>query len=141
MCGPPAGGKTSYIEANASPGDTVVSLDLVSRTLNGKPVWDIRSDAIPRVVLARNELIRVAAQVKGRGRVWIEETGAERWKRQHWRGIFAVDSIVVVEAAPEVCRARIAATPARAARPGAADGPDAWWEAYTVDYSDTRIAA
>lgn len=138
VCGPPASGKTRFVQENKGQEDTVIDLDLVSEAINGKPLWAIREDAIPRVVIARNELIK-AAQNMDKGRVWLVETGPEMWKRNHWNSVFSVDSIVVIETPPEICRARIIATPARAARPGATDAPEDWWSRYTVDYTNRRI--
>lgn len=99
----------------------------------------LRSDAIPRVVIMRNDMLRKVPELEV-PMIWIEENGAERWKRRHWDAL-GLSSIVVLETDADICRARVARTPAYVARPGAVRAPDEWWAAYTVDYTDRRIAS
>lgn len=101
-------------------------------------MYAVRSDRIPQMVFFRNTLIEKLGEVETR-MVWLEETGQKQHQRQHWaRGLNG--RVVVLETPPEVCIARVARIPARAGRPGALRAPEAWWDGYTVDYTDERIA-
>lgn len=130
VCGPPAGGKTSYVRDHASPDDVVIDLDALANALRPASVPD--SHDYPRHVrsvamAARLGAIREAARLRRPVTVWLINTmpSAEQldtYERDGW-------DVVVVDPGRDTARARALAAgrPARALA-----GIDKWYDSRPV---------
>lgn len=140
VCGPPAAGKSRWVAERAGPGDLVLDLDVIAAELSGQPLrgWDRRwlAPALRR----RNELLAELAGEPGWPSAWlIVSEPKARW-RQWWADTLRPREIVVIEAPPDLCVARVQADRARAAvREREYRAIAAWWAAYERRNGDRRV--
>jgi hypothetical protein len=137
VCGPPRAGKSTFIQTHKDAEDFVIDWDNIAFAVAGVPMHQLRKDRIPQIVFYRNQLLGKLPELK-QGTVYIEEGGPERWKRQHWVQSLG-GRVVVLETPADICGARVVADGTRTGHGGPDVRPEAWWERYTVDYTDERI--
>lgn len=114
VCGPPASGKTTYVQKRAQRGDIILDLDLIFSALTGLPVHD-KPEALLGIALeARNAaLMRVALMGADRPRTWIIATAPSRSDRQVYKNLFKGLKVVILDTPAVVCMERIAKDPVR----------------------------
>jgi hypothetical protein len=76
VMGPPAAGKSTYVQAHAKPGDVVIDLDLIARALTcGDGDTHRHPEVVQRVAhRARRAAVREALKLSTRADVWIVHT-------------------------------------------------------------------
>lgn len=112
IAGPPASGKTTYVNDHATKGDKVIDLDEIKQRIGGKP-WDDDTSIIAKALRYRDMAIRGLADRSG-GTAWLIITGKTKAERQAWVNAIGhkAELIEVIETADE-CERRIRADPRR----------------------------
>jgi hypothetical protein len=129
ICGPPYGGKSTYVQERLQPGDLIIDTDAIGAALSGLPVHQT-PDAFKPLLFAARDAVGAALEfypfVK---KVWVVECCPDPVTRtkvmQKWRASFTV----ILATPIEVCLGRMKANP----RPGEVDWEAAirrWWNDY-----------
>ena len=114
VAGPPAAGKSTYVASNAAKADLVIDLDECLAAVGGEVWgWDARRDLIRAAYKLRDEQLQSLARRKI-GRAWLITSAPTEAERLAWRKKLVRVSVVVLDTDAALCRARIAADPARA---------------------------
>lgn len=132
VCGPPASGKTTYVQQHAGAGDLTIDLDVIASAMSGQPMhrWD-RSKWLTPALRARNELLGdIGRPTKRWPRAWLIVSEAKPVNRQWWRDHLEPERILVLETMPDVCMARVREDPLRTQAPTQA-AITRWWTEYT----------
>jgi 5-methylcytosine-specific restriction enzyme A len=114
VCGPPAAGKTTWVNAHKRPGDTVISLDECKARVGGR-MWDTDRRILRRALAFRDALLRSLA-TQAQGRAFVVVGAPTREERDAWCAALGIesDSVVVLDTPADVCIERLYADPARA---------------------------
>lgn len=139
VCGPPAGGKSTYVAQHAGAGDVVIDLDALANALRPATVPD--SHDYPRhvrsvAIAARLGAIREAARLRRPVTVWLINTlpSAEQvatYARDGWE-------LLTIDPGRETARHRALA----AGRPQhALDGIDRWYDQRPATTPTPALAA
>ena len=138
VCGPPASGKSTYVETHKRPNDLVIDLDVIASgmartTLHG---WGVKW--LGPAVRKRNDLIASLSKpgALGHGKAWIVAAEPEAEKRQWWVDRLGCSKVVVIESPASQCEARIASDQERSMQAGRASQ---WWATYTRRDDDERL--
>ena len=111
VSGPPAAGKSTYIEANAKPGDTVIDFDLLCKRVGGAK-WDTRKHIYRAAFNLRDVEIRALAR-KTTGTCYLIVTAPSEDERRAWVEALGNVTIQLLRTPQDVCIARIRADPNR----------------------------
>lgn len=137
VCGPAAGGKSTYIKNNAKPGDIIIDMDMI-RTELGIGAHEWNSKTLERSLERRNEMLASLASATA-SHAWFIVSAASSAERDWWRQVLQPVSVVVVMAAESACVDRIVRTREgeRAAR--SVKATRKWWREYTKSSMDEVI--
>lgn len=128
VSGPPAAGKSTYIEANAQPGDTVIDFDIYRQRI-GNAKWDTRQDIIRQAFKMRDDDIK-ALNGKSDGVCYLIVTAPTEAERSAWVRALGNVTIHILRTPESVCIERIKADPRRAdAAPRQIKAVKDWWAA------------
>ena len=110
--GPPAAGKTTYVETHKDPGDIVIDLDQMKAQVGGK-FWDTDPLVFHKAMQARNGALH-ALRHKQHGKAYVIVTGPTQQARDAWKAALGPKATQTVLDTPEdTCIARIEAEPER----------------------------
>ena len=113
ICGPPASGKTTYAHEAAKGGDKVIDLDAIKVRMGGTP-YDQRETITCKAMAYRDMMIRSLADDTA-GKAWLIVTAPTPEERAAWlEALGSMAQLVMMDADPAECIARIKADPARA---------------------------
>jgi 5-methylcytosine-specific restriction endonuclease McrA len=137
VCGPAAGGKSTYIKSNAKPGDIIIDMDAI-RTELGIGINDWDSSTLERSLERRNQILASLSSATA-PHAWFIISAASSAEREWWRQALQPVSVVVVLASERMCLDRIAKTRQgeRAAR--SVKATKKWWREYTLSEADEVI--
>ena len=133
VAGPPASGKTSYVEKHRRHGDLVVDVDALFVALSGGlPFYDKPQTLLPFVMEARDAVIARLARESDVAQAWVITGESSKYKlRQMQTGLGDNAKLIVItkDLSTNECMKRIYADPRRAGqaelwRPLVAD----WWQ-------------
>jgi hypothetical protein len=87
LCGPPASGKTTYIQERAQPGDTVIDLDTILTSIDTHyKHWstaDIDGTLLNRAIRVRNSMLG-SLKRKTEGKAWFIVAAPTQAERDWW---------------------------------------------------------
>ena len=112
VSGPPAAGKSTFIEANAKQGDTVIDFDLLRKRVGGTK-WDTRKHIYRAAFNLRDKEIRALSR-KTTGRCFLIVTAPSEDERRAWCDALGDVAIKLIRTPESVCIERIKADPNRA---------------------------
>lgn len=137
VCGPPASGKSTYVETHKGPADLVIDLDVIASGLAGTTLHAWGAKWIGPAVRKRNDLIGSLSKPDARkhGKAWVIVAEPVADKRQWWADTLGC-GVVVVETPAHLCEARIASDTERSTQAGRAGQ---WWAAYARRTGDFRV--
>lgn len=140
VCGPPASGKSTYVEQSKGSSDIVIDLDVIASGLARTTLHGWSAKWIGPAVRARNDMIGRLSKTEANkhARAWLVVGEPDASMRQWWVDTLGCDKVIVVESPASQCEARIASDPERAMQSGRANE---WWAAYTRRDGDQRIVA
>jgi predicted kinase len=114
VCGPPAAGKTTWVNAHKRPGDTVISLDECKARVGGR-MWDTDRRILRRALAFRDAMLRSLA-VQAKGRAYVVVGAPTEAERKAWCEALGVEPehVVIMATSAEVCIERLQRDPERA---------------------------
>ncbi len=129
VCGPPASGKSTYVDERAAVGDLVIDLDAIMQDITGKPVHHTGKAGLRQALERRNGILDSLASDRSDRRAWFIVSAPAASDRRHWHGMLGGD-LVVLDIPLEECKRRILADQSRAGQQermirAATD----WWKA------------
>ena len=138
VCGPPASGKSTYVEEHKGDGDLVIDLDVIASRLAGTGLHSWGSKWVGEALRQRNEMLAFLHRQEAFKwkRAWVVVAEPEAAKRQWWVDKLGASRIVVVETPADTCEARMMVDEDRAMRAGNARQ---WWTAYTRRNGDEIV--
>ena len=129
VCGPPAAGKTAYVQQHRQAGDTVIDLDECEVRYGGRP-WDTEITILHKAMAYRATMIRGLAE-KRKGTAYLIVGAPTADEHKEWKAALGAVTVVVIATPEAECIARIKADPARAhAREDLIVAVRKWWRAY-----------
>lgn len=130
VCGPPASGKSTYVERHKGASDLVIDLDVIASEMAGTTLhaWGIKW--LGGAVRKRNKILANLhkPEAKRHSMAWLIATEPKAEDRQWWVDRLGVSHVVVVETDAATCEARMVTDAERSSRCGAASS---WWTNYT----------
>jgi 5-methylcytosine-specific restriction protein A len=114
VCGAPASGKTTWVNARKKSGDVVISLDDCKIAVGGR-AWDTDRRIFRRAMAYRDSMLRTLS-LKTQGRAFVVIGGPAQAERDAWcKALGAAHcTVTVLDTPADVCIARLHADPARA---------------------------
>jgi 5-methylcytosine-specific restriction protein A len=114
VCGPPAAGKSTWVNKRRKPGDTVISLDDCKARVGGR-LWDTDRQVLRRAMAMRSAMLRSLATAT-HGRAFVVVGAPTLAEQRAWCTALGIEpsAVVVLDTAPDVCLDRIRTDPARA---------------------------
>jgi len=88
VCGPPAGGKSTYVRANAHPNDIVIDFDLLAREKGFRRSWP--SEAVPTLLFERNHRLSQLSKEPPDRTAWVIICAPSAELRAWWAEALAV---------------------------------------------------
>lgn len=140
VCGPPGGGKTTWVGERRRWGDVVVDMDALFAAATGLE-WYEKPEALVKLVLEMQEtMLRWIERNPGRfTNAWIITGGQRLASRMRLASRLGAE-IVVLETPPDECLRRIAADPRRAGRmEGWRPLVYKWWREYERGSDERRV--
>lgn len=123
VSGPPCSGKTTYVQQHAKPGDTVIDIDDIARTLDPSYVhWakDVDRALLNRSIRVRNAMLGSLARAK-HGKAWFIVSAPTQAERDWWQSKLGGE-VILLHPGVEECKRRAVAR----GTPIAIDGVDKW---------------
>jgi predicted kinase len=111
VCGPPASGKSTYVQQHKEVDDTVISLDECKVAVGGR-CWDQDKNILRRAFLYRDNLLHGLAQRRS-GRAWLIVGAPTQQERDAWCAVLGQCTVVVLDVEASICVERIRNDPAR----------------------------
>lgn len=143
VCGPPASGKTTWVEGRKRWGDVVVDVDALFAAVTGLP-WYEKPEGLVKLVLdVQDGILRWVERNPGRFmNAWVITGGPKAAQRQRLAARLDA-TVVVLEASPDECLRRIAADPRRGSAVVEQWRPLVlkWWREYERVNGELRVVA
>ena len=141
VCGPPASGKTTFVERNRNPGDVVYDFDVLAQALVGDAAFNPsdREFVAPLVTAARDAVLAAwKSKRRGLGRhLWFIVSGAHADQRRRLKHRLHAD-VVVFEVDEAECLARIGRDD-RGDSDGRSEAVGRWWAEYEPSNGDKVV--
>jgi hypothetical protein len=124
VCGPPAGGKTTWVNDHKQPGDTVISLDDCKQRVGGR-MWDTDRSIARRAMAYRDTMLRALARAT-RGRAFVVVGAPTHGEREAWCAALGIkpigyeplgvgpDQVIILATDAATCIERLRSDPERA---------------------------
>ena len=139
VCGPPASGKSTYVQERAASHDVVIDLDTIAQELCGDARTEDRNTR-RRALEERNSRLRALAgeRVDGR-RAWFITTAALADTRRQWASMLRPESVIVLATPMTTCLDRVKADEQRNRHRGEqTEAIERWWRDYKPWAGDSR---
>lgn len=108
VCGPAAGGKSTYVHKHKSPQDLVIDMDVIRAELGiGANEWNAKT--LYSSLKRRNEILNSLAS-SSTGHAWFIVSAASSEERDWWFNALQPSRMVIVLASKDTCLSRIRAT-------------------------------
>lgn len=129
VCGPAAGGKSTYIKQHMVDGDYLIDMDDIRARLGiGDSDWT--PDTLQRSLTQRNAMLRALRTIDA-PRAWFIVSAPTDNERRWWNAKLNPTNIVIVSANLDTCLARIASTRQRHRAKRSIEATTKWWNEYT----------
>jgi len=132
IAGPPAAGKTTYVQDHKGPTDVVIDLDALAQAIGSENTHGHNKALMKFAWEARDALINKAQQASETSEVWIIRMAPTVEERRNIPGA----KVIVLETNPNECKTQARATQ----RPPAwSQYIDEWWNQYEPDPRDIIV--
>lgn len=129
VCGPAAGGKSTYIREHMADGDYLIDMDAIRKTLRiADSEWD--ADSLQRSLLYRNDMLRALRNIDA-PRAWFIVSAASCIEREWWMRKLKPERLVIVSASIDVCINRINTSRAGHRADRSRLATNKWWKEFT----------
>ena len=134
IAGPPAAGKSTYVQEHAKPGDVVLDYDEIARELGSPDPWDHPHEI---GVAAEREMQRRLARLPDDRDAWVIRSAPKREAREALAAEIGAD-VIVLDVPADEAKARAA----RDGRPSwTASAIDRWWDRYEPSTDSPAVLA
>lgn len=106
VCGPAGAGKSTYVNANAKPGDVILDLDLINQDLFGRHGHQRRKGDAGPALWERNRRLAKLANARS-GTAWFIVSAPTERERAWWRETLNAREVVLLDPGKNVCLERI----------------------------------
>ena len=139
VCGPPAAGKSTWVEGCMVEGDTLIDLDLILVGLGCTRRTDDKQE-LRLGLIERNKQLNALAHATHGNKAWFI-TGAPSYStRRRWAGMLEAVKVVVVPTPELVCIERVMADRSRlASAQGQVTAIRRWWKNATFGSGETHV--
>lgn len=140
VCGPPASGKTTFVERHKAEGDEVIDLDDIGMRRSGVARRDWPRNMLGLAIEERNRRLWRLSQLPASPSAWLIVSEPKPALREWWQRKLDARRVVVLAASAETCKARIIqdserlpvlATQMRVV--------DQWWQDYRPSAVDETV--
>jgi len=108
VCGPPASGKSTFVDKNRKDGDVVIDLDVIKSEITGKPLHSRHDELVlDRAIEKRNKTLMELQDATGDKTLWFIVGGGYTSDRLKWVSLLQPKEIYVMQATIEECFRRI----------------------------------
>jgi hypothetical protein len=109
VAGPPASGKSTFVEKNKKPDDIVLDLDVIKAELTRKPLYALCDKVtLRRAITVRNKVVESLQFIENTGKtLWFVISAPDVYDRQKWKSILKPKYVYVCKCTFEECRDRI----------------------------------
>lgn len=124
VCGPPASGKTTWVQNKAAPGDRVICLDTIMSEIDRRyQHWqrDLNRTNFNHAIRARNAMLAELSRASG-GRAWFIISAPAEAERKWWQAKLGGE-LVLLDPGMEECKRRAVGR----GTPRALAGIDKWY--------------
>lgn len=141
VCGAPASGKSTFVEARKSPHDIVIDLDVIKAEINGKPLHSQHdASTLTRAIRKRNLILEgLQQQTASDGRrLWFVVGAPTPTERGRWTEILTPSTVYMMMCPKPILFERIEARKSDSEH----DQKQAvikWFDKYEPMSNDTRI--
>jgi hypothetical protein len=138
VCGPPAAGKSTYVQARAGANDLVIDVDQIAAGLAGSALhaWDGDRWLAPAIYLRNDALGKLAGATASAA--WFITTAASAKAREWWAAKLRPMAMVVLETPVSDCVAN-AEKDCDRDQQKTAEAIAAWWWSYTPRHGDVVV--
>lgn len=112
VCGAPGSGKTTFVRANAKPGDTVIDFDDIRQSI-GAPRYSEDPAHLAAAFAIRDRMLRALSRTT-KGQAWLIVMAPTRHERDAWVKALVSVTIHSIDTGPDECKRRILADQTRA---------------------------
>lgn len=133
VCGPPASGKSTYVDEHRQPSDVVIDLDLIAEE-RGVGRWR-GPEHLPRLLAGRNKRLALLSETPSPA--WFVVGAPNPDERDKWARQLKPREVIVLLTPYEDCLARLKADPGRP--PAQHRALNRWWQRYSARTGDTVI--
>lgn len=105
VCGPPAGGKSTYVADMAGPGDIVIDLDRITERLTGRPGHQRGTAHLDAAIRVRNAMLGELSRASARRAFFV--ASAPSHAERHWWSTTLGGVVVVIDPGEQTCMARV----------------------------------
>ena len=129
VCGPPAAGKSTYVQMRAAEGDTIIDFDAIRRIVGGTK-WDQRKAINRKAFAYRDKMIRGLAD-RRKGKAWLIAMAPTKAERTAWANALGRVTEVMVVPSKEQCLKQMRSDPDRKATEAIQQAEiERWFAAY-----------
>lgn len=107
VCGPPASGKSTYVEKHKSNGDIVIDLDEIRAEIAEAPLYHAEKRWMKPALEERNRRLRQLSEPQTAARCWFIVGAPTREERDWWQSNLGAESVKVLAVKPDKCIDRI----------------------------------
>jgi len=97
VCGPPCGGKNTYVAERIQDGDLIIDVDAIHKALSGSPTH-IHSEQVLRFAFTARDAVveKLTHDDRFAGHVWIISTAPTRADRAYWVARLRAEVVLLV---------------------------------------------
>jgi len=112
VCGPPAGGKSTWVRANAKEQDVVIDFDVYRKRIGGTK-WDNRPSIVQEAFRLRADDIKLLSE-RCDGKAYLIVMAPTREERDAWVSALGKTTVKIIAPPLDVCIERARTDPRRA---------------------------
>lgn len=136
VCGPPGGGKSTWVRERAGPNDVVIDLDDFMVQASGLPRYSARRWHVAPALELRNAALMALAHDKVHDRAYFIVGAPTQEERKWWQRQLGGE-LVLVAPPLEECVRRISADPERARNVARmVRAAEEWWQAQHTNHTE-----
>ena len=141
VCGPPASGKSAFVQERAGARDLILDLDVIASMITMRPIYQAPASARDAALRWRNQHLKLCSIRRAWPSAWLIVSEPKAPWREWWATTLKPTRVVVIEAPADACLARIWADDRRPEMVKCvhADAVTQWWADYSRRDADVVL--